>query len=161
MPGTFEWQFAIFLPVESPGGAEPLGETGGCGGGDAGGGLGGPVVVGGVARVEGVVGGGGEGLRRHQAVELGAEAARRRRADLAEVARRLDEVALPLPPLGPAVLEPDLREEGQNKFSIVICNASLVSFSFPVNSFDVDGVGDKTALSPLKWLLTSLIALPQ
>ena len=106
--------------MESPGGAEPLGETGGCGGGDAGGGLGGPVVVGGVARVEGVVGGGGEGLRRHQAVELGAEAARRRRADLAEVARRLDEVALPLPPLGPTVLEPDLRKEERNKFSLVI-----------------------------------------
>ena len=98
--------FACLLtdrPVEPPRGAEALGETGGRGG-DAGGRLGRPVVVGGVARVERVVG--GEGLRRHEAGELAAEAAG---GHLAEVARRLDQVPLPLPPLGPPVLEPDLQ----------------------------------------------------
>ena len=112
--------------MEAPGGAETLGETGGRGG-DAGGGFGGPVVVGGVARVEGVVGG-GEGLRRHEAVELTAEAPGGRH--LAEVARRLDQVPLPLPPLGPPVLEPDL----QKTFSVSgaedyeICSASSSFF---------------------------------
>ena len=77
--------------VESPG--EPFGEGGG---GD----LGRPVVVGGVAvagqalLVEGL----------HETVELGPESA------LAEVGAGVDEMTLPLTPLGPSVLEPDLQQ---------------------------------------------------
>lgn len=63
-------------------------------GAEGGGDLGGPVVVGGVPGVEGVV----EGL--HQAVELGAEA----------VLELGGGVALAFPPLGAAVLEPDLEK---------------------------------------------------
>ena len=61
--------------------------------------LGGPVVIGGVAVASQRVL--GEGL--HQPVELGTEAA------LAEIRAGVHEVALPLPPLGSPVLEPDLR----------------------------------------------------
>ena len=110
--------------METPGGAEPLCETGGRGG-DAGGGLGGPVVVGGVAGVERVVG--GEGLRRHEAVELAAEVAAGGR-HLAEVARRLDQVPLPLAPLGPTVLEPDLQQNSTSAEDCKICSASSSLF---------------------------------
>ena len=86
----------LYLP------AETLGEIGG--GGD--GGLGGPVVVRRVSGrgrrrrgVERVLG----RRRRREGAELGAEA-----GDLAEVGW-VDEMALALSPLGPPVLEPNLK----------------------------------------------------
>ena len=74
--------------------------------GGAGDGLGGPVVVS-VVRVKGVV----KCCLGHEGVELGAEAAGRggSQGGLAEVACGMDNVSLSLPPLGPAVLEPDLE----------------------------------------------------
>ena len=89
--------------------AEALGETGGRLRGGGHGGLGGPVVVLRVAgrrrrrgRVERV-------LRREGSAELAAEA-----GNLSEVRRRrrrgVDEVALSLPPLSAAVLEPNLKD---------------------------------------------------
>ena len=77
--------------VEPPG--EPLGQAGA-------GHLGCPVVVGGVA----VAGQRVLGERLHQTVELGSE------ASFAEVCRGVHQVSLAFPPLGTAVLEPDLRE---------------------------------------------------
>ena len=76
--------------VEAPG--EPLGEGGARH-------LGRPVVVGGVAVARQAV------LRErlHQPVELGPEAA------LGEVCGGVDQVPLPLPPLGATVLEPNLK----------------------------------------------------
>ena len=84
---------------EAPG--EALGEGG------RGGGLGSPVVVG-VISVERVV----KGRLRHEGVELSTEATSRSgsHGSLAEVAGGVDQVSLPLPPFGPAVLEPNLEE---------------------------------------------------
>ena len=91
--------------------AEALRETGGRLRGGGHGGLGGPVVVLRVAgrrrrsgRVERV-------LRREGSAELAAES-----GNLSEVrrcGRGVDEVALPLSPLRPAVLEPNLKDWGE------------------------------------------------
>ena len=86
--------------VQAPG-AEALGQRRSCGdlGCD-------PVVVGGVAGVEGVV----EGL--HEAVEVGAEA-----GGLPEVAGRVDQMSLALSPFCSTVLEPDLQMANKRKRS--------------------------------------------